>query len=68
MVKKNCFQELDGGAFVETSNRNHRKLHLYNNIKIFNKFKILKHHQIGNFRSNIDLRRQDILSQGNTHG
>ena len=48
-------------AFVVTSNRNHRKILLFNNIEILNKFKIFKHHGIGNFSSNIDLRKQYIL-------
>ena len=47
-------------AFVETSNQNHRKIHLFNNIELLNKFKIFKHKIIS---SNIDLRKQDILSQ-----
>ena len=50
-------------AFVVTSNPNHRKILLFNNIDILNKFKIFKHNQIGNFSSNFDLRKQDILSQ-----
>ena len=50
-------------AFVVTSNQNHQKILLFHNIKILNKFKIFKHHRIGNFSSNIDLRKQDILSQ-----
>ena len=31
------------GAFVVTSNPNHRKILLFNNIDILNKFKIFKH-------------------------
>ena len=33
-------------------------------VEILNKFKIFEHHRIVNFSSNIDLRKQDILSQG----
>ena len=52
-------------AFVVTSDRNHRKIHLFNIIQILNKFKIFKHHGIGNFSNNIKLRKQNFLSQGN---
>ena len=34
-------------------------------IKIWNKFKTFNNHRIGNFSRNIDLRKQDILSQEN---
>ena len=34
-------------AFVVTSNRNHRKIHLLNIIEILSKFKLFKHHKIG---------------------
>ena len=42
------------GAFVATSNQNHRIIHLFNIIEILNKFKIFKYHRIRKF-SNLDV-------------
>ena len=63
-MKKFKIQIQNMRAFVITSNQNHQRKHLFNNIEILNKFKIFKHHPIGNFSSSIDLRKQDFLSQG----
>ena len=38
-------------------------MHLFNIIEIFNKFKIFEYHRIQNFSNNVDLRKQDFLSQ-----
>ena len=50
-------------AFVETSTQNHRTIHLFNIIKILNKFKIFKDHRIQKFSNNIDFRKIDFLSK-----
>ena len=49
-------------AFVVTSTQNHRKIHLFNIIKISNKFKICQDHRIRKYSNNIDLRIVDFLS------
>ena len=38
-------------------------MHLFNIIKILNKFKIFKYHQIGKFSNIIDLKKLDFLSK-----
>ena len=51
----------EDGAFVVTSTQNHRIIHLFNIIKILNKFKIFQD-RIRKFSNNIDLRKLDFLS------
>ena len=51
------------GDLVVTSIENHQKIHLFQIIKILNKFKIFKYHRIIKFSNNIDLRKLDFLSE-----
>ena len=62
-TKKCFFRPLKMGDLVVTSIENHRIIHLFNIIKIFNKLKIFDYHLIQNFSKNVDLRKQDFLSQ-----
>ena len=48
---------------VVTSNENHQIIHLFEIIKILNKFKILKYHRIEKFSNIIDLKKLDLFSQ-----
>ena len=43
---------------------NHRIIHLFSIIKIFKKFKIFEYRRFKIFSKIVDLRKQDVLSQG----
>ena len=64
-MRKDCDKEINRviSALMVTSNQNHQIMHLFNIIEIFNKFKIFEYHRIQNFSNNVDLRKQDFLSQ-----
>ena len=49
-------------AFVVTSTQNHWIIHLFNIIKILNKFKIFQDYRIRKFSNNIDLRKVDFVT------
>ena len=53
----------NNGDLMVTSNENHQIIHLFNIIKILNKFKIFKYHRIGKFINIINLRKLDFLSE-----
>ena len=57
---KTAFQKLNR-AFVVTSTQNHQIIHLFNIVKILNKYKIFQDHRIRKFSNNINLRKLDFL-------